>query len=962
MRCHMLTAPLFCLLAVSVWQGSTHPQCLDYKPPFQPLQPLVFCSAYSSFGCCDSHQDALIAHRFGYIADFLDHSGVLSCGKYIQDILCQECSPYAAHLYDAEDASTPQRQLPGLCGNYCTEFWLRCRSTLSLLIEEEEIMELETNRDTFCHFLELGDPNYCFPNVMVNAELNTKLGEVQEDSEGCLQLCLQEVANGLRNPVAMAHANDGSHRFFIAEQVGYIWAYLPNGSRVDKPFLNISKAVLASPWAGDERGFLGFAFHPQFKENGKLYVYYSIFMKKEERIRISEFQLSVNDPNMIDHMSERILLEVTEPASNHNGGQLLFNHDGYLYIFTGDGGRAGDPFGEFGNAQNKSSLLGKVLRIDVNGNNKGPPYRIPLDNPFVHEPQARPEVYAYGLRNPWRCSVDRGDLTSGADRGRILCGDVGQNKYEEVDVIAKGGNFGWRAKEGFFCYDKGLCDNSSLDDILPIFAYPHKLGKSVTGGYIYRGCQMPNLQGLYIFGDFMSGRLMSLKEDKGSGDWHYTEICMGQGQTCNFPKLINSYYPYIISFAEDEAGEMYILSTRNPSAAIPAGVMYKIVDPSKRAPPGMCSITPSSVPVKGKVVDFHPRQKFVPKSKATITPPSSIAPRISPSSLPGNSTPSYLSPVTFKPYHTSRTEIPLLRVNPLTAISAEPTGTFKRWVTQEPTVAYTFPKERSELVLTAPPETGVETTRQWVTQELKVSHTVQWDKKSVSPTSTLPATVVTTKTWVTQWPKVTHPISQKEEMSLSLATPALKHKNTSSDWYQELINMLESNVNAGEKAYIPLSPHQVTTQPPKETQQLNHQATTKPRIGDGKGKPQRRMRKKYGRRRRLKPGIVRLVNSANLTDRGRVEIHVNGVWGTVCNDHFDSRAALVVCRQLGYLYVLKVAKKAEFGEGVGLRILLDDVKCTGSEGTLLECQRSMIGKHDCTHQEDVGVVCGHEED
>ncbi|XP_043554362.1 HHIP-like protein 1 [Chiloscyllium plagiosum] len=201
----------------------------------------------------------------------------------------------------------------------------------------------------------------------------------------------------------------------------------------------------------------------------------------------------------------RIILEVDEPASNHNGGQLLFGNDGYLYIFTGDGGMAGDPFGKYGNALNKSALLGKVLRIDINNNNRGPLYKIPPDNPFIQDPDARPEVYAYGVRNMWRCSVDRGDPQTKEGNGRIFCGDVGQNKFEEIDIVEKGRNYGWKAREGFSCYDKKLCGNSSLNGVLPIFAYPHSVGKSVTGGYVYRGCESPNLNGLYIFGDFMSG-------------------------------------------------------------------------------------------------------------------------------------------------------------------------------------------------------------------------------------------------------------------------------------------------------------------------------------------------------------------------------------------------------------------------------------------------------------------------
>ncbi|KAG7478583.1 HHIP 1 [Solea senegalensis] len=616
------------LLLRQAWWGSCHPQCLDFKPPFEPRQPLALCKEYSKFGCCDLEKDGELLLKFYSIMENFDHSGYVTCGKYIRSLLCQECSPYAAHLYDAEDANTPIRMMPGLCGDYCTDYWHQCRYTLSLLLENREsphqfanlTATLEEDRGRFCDYLELKDKQYCYPNVLTNTELNANLGSVRESPKGCLELCLQEVANGLRNPVAMIHADDGTHRFFVAEQLGYVWVYLANGSRIDRPFLNLTRAVLTSPWNGDERGFLCLALHPRFTTVRKAYVYYSVSVKKEERIRISEFTLSAHDENQLDHSSERTILEVVEPASNHNGGQLLFGHDGYLYIFIGDGGRAGDPFGKFGNSQNKSTHLGKALRIDVDNNDDGAPYSIPSDNPFLGEKDAKPEIYAYGVRNMWRCSIDRGDTATGRGRGRMFCGDVGQNKYEEVDLIVKGGNYGWRAKEGFSCYDRKLCQNSSLDDVLPIFAYPHKLGKSVTGGYIYRGCQMPNLNGLYIFGDFMSGRLMSLKENVTTGEWQYNEICMGADQTCRFPKLINSYYKYIISFAEDEAGELYFLATGAPSATARAGVIYKIIDPSRRAPPGKCSIKPTHVNVKGKLIHFHPKEEFVINKKPTTTP------------------------------------------------------------------------------------------------------------------------------------------------------------------------------------------------------------------------------------------------------------------------------------------------------------------------------------------------------
>uniref|UniRef100_A0A3Q1G199 HHIP-like protein 1 n=1 Tax=Acanthochromis polyacanthus TaxID=80966 RepID=A0A3Q1G199_9TELE len=756
-----LLLPVLLLLLLQAWWGSCHPQCLDYKPPFQPHQPLVFCKEYSKFGCCDVEKDEQISQRFYTIMENFDHSGYSTCGRYIRSILCQECSPYAAHLYDAEDANTPMRILPGLCGDYCSDYWHQCRYTLSLLLEDSGSPQqfanltaiIEEDRRKFCDFLELKDKQYCYPNVLTNAELNANLGLVREDPKGCLELCLQEVANGLRNPVAMIHADDGTHRFFVAEQLGYVWVYLANGSRIDRPFLNLTQAVLTSPWAGDERGFLCIALHPRFTTVRKAYVYYSVSVKKEERIRISEFTLSVLDDNQLDHSSERTIMEVVEPASNHNGGQLLFGHDGYLYIFIGDGGRAGDPFGKFGNSQNKSVLLGKVLRIDVDNNDDSAPYSIPSDNPFLGEKETRPEIYAYGVRNMWRCSIDRGDPATGAGRGRMFCGDVGQNKYEEVDLIVKGGNYGWRAKEGFSCYDRKLCQNSSLDDILPIFAYPHKLGKSVTGGYIYRGCQMPNLNGLYIFGDFMSGRLMSLKENTTTGEWQYTEICMGRGQTCRFPKLIDSHYKYIISFAEDEAGELYFLATGVPSATRRTGVIYKIVDPSRRAAPGKCSIKPSPVKIKGKLVHFYPREGK------------------------GNPTILVISFFFF----------------------------------------FSVPKPR------------------------------------------------------------------------------------------------------------------------------------------GKGRDYKKGRDG----RRLRGGSVRLVSTDGLLDRGRVEIFLRGEWGTVCDDLFSANAGSVVCRQLGFTKALAVMKRAVLGEAdSSVRILLDDVECEGGERSLLECKRSRVGKHNCSHREDVGVICG----
>uniref|UniRef100_H3ASX4 HHIP like 1 n=1 Tax=Latimeria chalumnae TaxID=7897 RepID=H3ASX4_LATCH len=820
-QCSALLLLLLWALLRTIAFVSPHPQCLDFKPPFKPQKELAFCVMHKDFGCCDSLKDAALITRFYSIVEHLDTERYATCAGYVQDILCQECSPYAAHLYDAEDPTTPMRTIPGLCKDYCSVLWQKCRPIFGLISEDSHLATLENNVEKLCDYLALEDLDYCFPHLLSNEKLTQNLGLVTADAEGCFQLCLEEVANGLRNPVAMVHANDGTHRFFIAEQIGLVWTYLPNRSRLEKPFLNISQAVLTSPWEGDERGFLGLIFHPKFKFNGKVYVYYSIEVGDEEKIRISEFIISAEDMNVLDHHSERIILEIDEPASNHNGGQLLFGDDRYLYIFTGDGGMAGDPFGKFGNAQNKSALLGKVLRLDVENNNRGPVYRIPPDNPFVGNSKARPEVYAYGVRNMWRCSVDRGDPSTKEGKGRMFCGDVGQNKYEEVDLIEKGKNYGWRAREGFSCYDKKLCANSTLDDVLPIFAYPHKMGKSVTGGYVYRGCESPNLNGLYIFGDFMSGRLMSLNENRQTGEWVYHEICMGTGQTCMFPGLINNYYQYIISFAEDEAGELYFMSTGIPSATSTAGVVYKIVDTSRRAPPKKCHYDPLPVKVKSRLIDFVPKEKLIVKS------------------LPAKR--------------------PKLRQTTRAPEGAEPTLDPGQHTPQKPRAV----------------------TLDWIEQILQILRNQN-----------------RAKTMTTTWQP---PNSRREGKGGQRRGRRKKGKPTGA---------------------LPYSGHEAA---------------------------------------QLQNGAVRLVDDQGRRERGRVEIYINGEWGTVCDDMWNIKAATVVCRQLGFPFVFEASKRAEFGEGSTLQILLDNVQCNGTENNILECIHADIGKHNCSHKEDAGVRCSYEE-
>ncbi|MCA9839157.1 MAG: PQQ-dependent sugar dehydrogenase [Trueperaceae bacterium] len=333
------------------------------------------------------------------------------------------------------------------------------------------------------------------------------------------------LASGFNRPIGITHAGDGSSRLFITEQGGKI-LIIKDSKVLEDPFLDISDRVSRS---GGERGLLGLAFHPDYKNNGRFFVNYT---DTSGNTVIAEYSVS-NNADLAAKDSENVLLTFNQPFANHNGGHLAFGpKDGFLYIATGDGGDGGDPQG---NGQALYTPLGKLLRIDVDS---GDPYAVPETNPWANSPDAFKEIWAYGLRNPWRFSFDR-------ETGDLYIADVGQNKYEEVNFQAassKGGeNYGWNTMEGMHCYNpRNNCDETGLT--LPVVEYGHDEGVSVTGGFVYRGISQIELLGKYLYADFANGKIWIL--ERKNGEW------------------LNSLYKdtdfQISSFGEDEQGELYI--------------------------------------------------------------------------------------------------------------------------------------------------------------------------------------------------------------------------------------------------------------------------------------------------------------------------------------------------------------------------------------------------------------------
>jgi glucose/arabinose dehydrogenase len=384
---------------------------------------------------------------------------------------------------------------------------------------------------------------------------------------------LELIADGLTAPLALVSPDDGSGRLFVVEQVGVIKTLSADGDLLPEPFLDLRDRLVRLRRDYDERGLLGLAFHPEFKTNGRFFVYYTAPLRNgappdwDHTNHVSEFNVSA-DPNRADADSERILLQVDQPYYSHDGGQLAFGPDGFLYIATGDGGPGGDPNHH---AQSLESLLGKILRLDVNS---GSPYAIPPDNPFVGRP-GLDEVFAYGFRQPYRFSFD-----AGGEHGLIVA-DAGHDVWEEVNVVTRGSNYGWNIREGTACFQPrdpselfSVCAEVGPQDeplLNPVLQYGREAGQAIIGGYVYRGKALPALSGRYIFGDWRArrGTLFAALPSQTPGEtWDLEPLAVSN------PVL---QWAYVLSLGRDVDGELYVLTSTSTGPTGASGQVFKIV-------------------------------------------------------------------------------------------------------------------------------------------------------------------------------------------------------------------------------------------------------------------------------------------------------------------------------------------------------------------------------------------------
>ena len=408
------------------------------------------------------------------------------------------------------------------------------------------------------------------------------------------KVALKPVAEGLTQPLSYVQLPTGPA--LIVDQPGYLWLMEADGSRRPEPVLTLTNRLSPlNQGSFDERGFLDLALHPKFASNRKVYVTYTAPRRASApadwdcTLRLSEFTLPAASPLKVDPASEKVLLEIDKPFANHNSGRIAFGPDGLLYLGVGDGGNAHDQGKrpETGNGQNLQTHLGKILRLDIDRPSNGRPYSIPSDNPFAQGTDALPEIYAYGLRNVWGLSFDRGG------KQELFAADVGQDLFEEVNIITKGGNYGWNLREGFAAFDpkspkkspetiptQGARGEPLLDPILQykhtgLKKDPEALGISITGGYLYSGRALPELAGQYVFADWSrnwglpQGTLLAAKRPEGgTGRWTLSTLEVASPE---------KFAAYITGFGQDKDGELYVLTNGSNGLTPGKGRVWKLV-------------------------------------------------------------------------------------------------------------------------------------------------------------------------------------------------------------------------------------------------------------------------------------------------------------------------------------------------------------------------------------------------
>ncbi|MDF0593901.1 PQQ-dependent sugar dehydrogenase [Methanotrichaceae archaeon M04Ac] len=434
-------------------------------------------------------------------------------------------------------------------------------------------------------------PYHCTPHPSMRGEIIVAPAEMPdlETGEGP-RVGVELVAEGFTAPMGFITSRDGTGRIFLIDQVGLVKIVYPNGTVLEEPFLDLTDRMVELRPGFDERGLLGLAFHPEFSENGRVFVFYTGPLRPQapdgwdSTNRLSEFSISTDDPNRVDMGSERVLLRIDKPQFNHNGGTIDFGPDGYLYVPIGDGGGANDVglgHPPDGNGQNTTTLLGKILRIDVDETGDDAAYGIPADNPFVDDEDIPSEIYALGFRNPWRIAFD-----TGGD-GALLVSDAGQDLWEEVNLVVKGGNYGWNIREGTHCFDPAdprnppqVCPEvDARGEMLidPVIEYGHDLGTAVVGGYIYRGQALSDMVGRYIFADWSNsfstgnGTLLVATPSE-EGLWVWEEVYIADSPTGRLDLFIRS-------LGIDDDGELYILASDRLGPVDSTGAIFKIAPP-----------------------------------------------------------------------------------------------------------------------------------------------------------------------------------------------------------------------------------------------------------------------------------------------------------------------------------------------------------------------------------------------